>query len=180
MTVGEVDHVIDASVAINILATTRGVEVLGALPGRCVIEERAAAEVTRHPRGITHAQGPLGELLSSGALKVVQMVSEDFELFVQLVGAPSPDGLDDGEAASLAWVVGHGGVLIVDDGKARRITRRDYSAVEMQSSVSVFRAWAERAKPTPAELATVLQDAKKHGRMRVLVDDRAWFESKVM
>lgn len=168
--------VLDASVAINLLGTTRGVDILRVIHSGCVMEARAAKEVTRHPRGISHPKGAIGELLEAGVLEVVTMdPAADYPIFVQLAGAPAPDGLDDGEAASLTWAVRHSGVLVVDEAKARRISKRDFPKLETRSSIDLFREWGQGV--TAADLSTALKDARANARMRVLHQDKAWFEA---
>src|SRR5262245_412519 len=130
--------VLDASVAINVLGTSRGIDLLKAVPTGCVMEERAAKEVLRHPRGISLPKWPLEELLAAGVLEVVSMdPSADYPIFVRLAGASSPDGLDDGEAASVTWSSQHDGVLVVDESKARRICKRDFPKLELRSSIDL-------------------------------------------
>lgn len=168
--------VLDTSVAINLLGTTRGADILRIIPTGCVMEARAAKEVTRHPRGVSHPKGALGQLLDTVVLDVVTMdPATDYPLFVQLAGAPPPDGLDDGEAASLTWAVNHLGVLVVDEAKARRISKRDFPKLEIRSSIDLFRDWARSV--TAAELSAALREARANARMRVLHQDKAWFEA---
>ncbi len=171
------EFVLDASVAINVLAATHGIDILKTSPARCVMEARAAKEVSRHPRGLSQSLGPLGELLDASVLTVVQMEDPDYEVFVQLVGAPSPDGLDDGEAASIALAAQHGGILFLDESKARRICRRDFPELELRTSIDLFRQWWNHASVKPAELSAALKEARHFGRMRVLKDDQKWFDA---
>lgn len=168
--------VLDASVAISVLGTSRGTELLKAVAKGCVMEERAAKEVTRHPRGFSHPKGPLGELLAAGVLEVVSMdAAADYPIFVRLAGAPAPDGLDDGEAASVTWGSQHDGILVVDESKARRICKRDFPKLELRSSIDLFRLWSQNA--SAAELSAALKEARTNARMRVLNQDKAWFET---
>jgi predicted nucleic acid-binding protein len=169
--------VLDASVAINMLATVRGAEVLGSLGWSCVIEDRAAGEVTRHPRKVQHPKGPLGEFLEARVLEVVHLEATDYDQFVQLVGAPNHDGLDDGEAASLAWATRHGGALAVDEAKARRIANRDFAGLELLSSLGLFKIWAKARSVSAPDLRSALQEARGIGRMRILHDEMTWWKA---
>ena len=76
-------------------------------------------------------------LTGEGVLKLAAMDDVQLEHFVNLVGAPTPDDLGDGEAATLAIALPRGCVAI-DEKKARRIAARDYDALRVYCSLDVF------------------------------------------
>lgn len=119
---GSAGLVLDTNVCINMLATEAVADLLGGLAIPCLVPAPVLAEVTRDP--VTRATLPdVGHPLRGHAprLGVVDLTVPEVDLFLDLVGAPAPDAIGDGEAAAIAVAVHRGLDIALDDRKARRI-----------------------------------------------------------
>ncbi len=93
--------VLDASVVINLLGTGVAKKILTAFEFKCAIDKLAVQEIVRHPRPDGDLKKELGLLVREGLIREVKLSDARYKDFLELVGAPSPDGLGDGEAATL-------------------------------------------------------------------------------
>src|ERR1022692_2852810 len=94
--------VIDASVAINLLGTGRPADLLRVLKRKVLVDEMALEEVTSDPFRKLPGREAMGALVGSGLISIVRLSDSAFDVFLELTGAPPPDDLGDGEAATLA------------------------------------------------------------------------------
>src|SRR5713101_4355796 len=108
--------VLDTSVWINLLATEAMEAILGALAVQCYAPEQVVTEVTRHPvTGVAFAaeNHPLRQM--SSGISIISLDTSELAIFLEIVGAPAPDALGDGEAAAIALAVSRGLDLVIDD-----------------------------------------------------------------
>lgn len=166
--------VLDASAVINVLGTSQAAALLGALGRTCVVEATAWREVTRDPLTGKSASGPLKALIDRRLLLKQEMNSETALTFLELVLAQPPDGLDDGEAATVAHAAAIGGSAVIDERKALRVctvrlpTVRLLSTMDLLTHSSVSRALGQAA------LSDAVFSALQHARMRVLPEFAPW------
>ena len=160
--------VLDTNICINLLATEAVADLLGALAVPCLIPMPVLGEVTRDP--VTRAALPdAGHPLRghAPALLIVTPTADEIDLFLDLVGAPAPDALGDGEAAALAVAVHRGLALALADRKARRLLRARFSTLRPFWTVDLLRAPSVIAAFGAARAADLFDRAKRHGRMHV-------------
>jgi predicted nucleic acid-binding protein len=165
--------VLDASVVINVLGCGAAARVLRAIPGRRVIPDITSREILRDPLAPSSPEDPLDALIAAALIERVEITAATMETFLDLVGADPPNDLGDGEAAAIALAIALGLPLALDDTKARRIVREQFSGISMLTSVDLF------ALPTVAvaladELADTVFSALIHAHMRVLPENDAW------
>lgn len=164
--------ILDTSVMLNLLGGGHVESVLAALPGRRVIVEVASGEVLRHPLGGT-ASDHVAPLVAAGLLERIPLPESAHERFLELVSASHPDGLDDGEAATIATAEVLGLVAALDERKGRRIARSRTPPIPLVCSVEIF-AMAEVGTALRGQLADAVFSACFHARMRVLPEHDAW------
>ncbi len=160
--------VLDANVCINLLATEAVADLLGALAVPCHVPAQVLGEVTRDP--VTRVALPdAGHPLRghAPALRIAALTADEVDLFLDLVGAPAPDALGDGEAAAIAVAVHRGLDIAVDDRKARRIVRDRFPALRPFWTVDLLRAPRVVAGLGAARAADLFDRARRHGRMHV-------------
>ena len=85
---------------------------------------------------------------------------EEAELYVELAARIG----DDGESMGLAIAKCRGWSVLTDDRKARRIAKE--CGVPVLATTGVMKLWAEAAKPTADELATVLEAIERFANYR--------------
>jgi len=174
---GQTALVLDASATLNLLGTSRASDVLRVLGREARLVEEAAGEVKRDPFGGT-GSAAIGALVSARLLHIVSLPPAGYDLFISLVAAPSPDGLDDGEAATIAYAADAGGIPLLDEKKATRIAAAlsvsaPLCTLDLLSHPNVAGALGTE------ELATAVYSALRHARMRIPLLFRPWVVSLV-
>lgn len=165
--------VLDASTALNLLGSGRVADVLRITGRAAVIVEEAAREVERDPLGGGPGAAAIEALVVARVLHVVSLSSAACGLFTDLIAAPSPDGLDDGEAATIAHALDTGGIPVLDEKKATRIaaTLPEFAPI---CTLDLLSHPGVGAALGPAGLADAVHSAIRHARMRVHPLFRPW------
>jgi len=165
--------ILDASSALNLLGSGRAADILRALGRGAVMLEEAAEEVHRDPLGGGPGAAAIGALAGAGLLRVAPLSPAGYAVFVGLVAAAPPDGLDDGEAATAAHAADGGGVPVLDEKKGTRIA----SALPAPAPVCTLDLLSHprvAAALRGGELADAVHSALLHARMRVPAPFRPW------
>ena len=141
--------VLDASAVLNLLGTGRAADVLRLVGRETVIVEEAVREVERNPLDGSAGSAAIDALVCAGLLHIRPLLPSGYEVFANLVAAPSPDGLDDGEAATVAYAVDVGGIPLLDEKKATRIATTlpvpaPLCTLDLLSHTSVEGGWGVR------------------------------------
>ena len=160
--------VLDTSVVINLLATEAMEPILVALGIPCHAPEQVVAEIKRHPitGAIFSGKGhPLRQMTSP--VSIVSLEGKELDLFLDIVGRPAVDALGDGEAAAIAVAVTRGLDLVIDDRKARRILRQQFSQVRIYWTVDLLRAPQVLAALGRRQAEDCFAKAQRFGRMHV-------------
>ncbi len=155
--------VVDACVWINLFATGRIEEILGALPHRVAASRYVAdEEVLTVVSPAAEAAGGvrrlhLGELERRGLLTLLDLggAAESAEL-VRFAAE-----LDDGEASTCALAVCRAGGVATDDRKALKVLARLAPQVMTVQTPQLLEAWAQAAAIPDAamrEVLTVVRD----------------------
>ena len=77
--------------------------------------------------------------MSSG-ISIISLDTSELAIFLEIVGAPAPDALGDGEAAAIALAVSRGLDLIIDDRKARRVVSEQFKQLRAYWTVDLIQA----------------------------------------
>ena len=168
--------VLDASAIINLLGTGIAGRLLSCLQVPVLAEQTALREVTRHPiPKLSHA-AELAALESAGLLRSMAMDEQAKEIFRELIANDLSEGLDDGEAATIAYAITHSAATIpvVDERKATRIFKQKWAgriAIGTLSLISDERILMMLAQE---EMREAVYSALIHARMRVPEETRQW------
>lgn len=164
----------DASVAINLKATGRAMEILGALPFDIAITDNVEAELLEDSRSGRKDAALLAELVEAKRVRIVSLNQAALEVFGGLVAGSTTETLDDGEAATIAYAVTHGAVPVIDERKGRRICNQRFPGVRVLSTAELFMEPAVEAALGRDALSDAVFQALHTARMRVLPDYVTW------
>jgi predicted nucleic acid-binding protein len=159
--------VLDASAVINLLGTSQIEGVLKSLGRTCVVEANAWREVKRDPLTGASADGSLGACLENRVLIKHQMTVAATAVFLDLVLAQPPDGLDDGEAASVAHAIDIGASAVIDERKATRICAAAFPTLKVLSTLDILSHPRVLQELGREALSAAVFSALQHARMRV-------------
>ena len=168
--------VLDASVAINLMGSGISSTILNAIPSKVLMESRAYREIRRHPIRSRDLASELNEWRTKGLLEVVLLDGQDRQVFDELTTASLGATLDDGEAATIAYVVGMSGngLPIIDEKKATRIFRERWPGHPIMDSATLFQILAERRLLSKQTVKEAVYSALLHARMRVSFEMKPW------
>ena len=171
--------VADTSVVINLNATRSSATMLGALPNPFIVVQQVVGELeTGRPYGRTDADALKG-LVEGNIVRVVDLEDSDFEHFIRLAAGPTPQTLDDGEAATIAYAVERGAVALIDERKANRLCAERYSGLRVGCTLDLFLHDAVRSALGSTGLRDAVYNALHYGRMRVPVPYLDWVISLI-
>jgi hypothetical protein len=158
--------ILDACCLLNLYASRHMLAILQILPMRFVIAEAAGKESLFVYRG---GQGPdaqtpeavdLAPAFNSGLLTVVSIDTEtegeDYLAFAA--------DLDDGEAMSCAIAKHRGYAIATDDRKALSLIRRGAPQIQVFTTMSLLKQWADATEPELVRLREVLTAIRQRGR----------------
>ncbi len=144
-----------------------------------VLVDAAYEELVRDRRTGTPLRALLDPLIDDGVIARVMLDPPQTSLWVDLAGAPEPDDLDDGEAATLAFAALAQTAIALDETKARRICAARFPDCAMISTIDVFRRQEVVTALAPDRLTDALLDALMYGRMRVPRDHIPWVVDRI-
>ena len=130
--------VTDASVIINLNATARAAAIIDAFPNPFFVtltvhRELCAGQTRGHRCG-----EKLEALISQGLLEMKKLGLDDELVYRSLIEGGVKSTLDDGEAATIACAVGHDGLALIDERKARGICASRFPDLLLASTVEVL------------------------------------------
>ena len=157
----------DASVLINIIATEVAVEILQSVGVPVLIARPAAEEVVRDPRRKMSGRARLEELVRAGVLEIAELGSEHWDRYLELVGAPRPDDLGDGEAATICAAEISSTAVALDDAKAIRVAAKQCPEVQRVYTVDLLLHACRSGSLSTADCRQALNDALSFARMRI-------------
>lgn len=151
---------LDACVAINLIATQKFDEIAAANDLVFVMVSEAAQEVSSL-RDYVDGERVIvpinvAERLRSGALEFTELAEDEFPLYVQYAAK-----VDDGEAATIAAAVARSWPLATDDRAGRRLCD-EIGVSRLISTSLLLRKYAESDELTPKEISRLLQRIEKH------------------
>ena len=80
----------------------------------------------------------LKDLITAGLIETVKLAGCAAGHFEQLVAGTATMTLDDGEAATIAYAVAHGGTAIIDERKANRICAERFPTLQVACTTDIF------------------------------------------
>ncbi len=169
---------LDTSVLINLIAADCVENMRRALQRPLCVESYVAGELTRDPRTGEDGAAVLKGLVDREALEVVTMDDTQVAQFLNLVGAPSPDDLGDGEAATLACGKEHG-FAAIDERKAQRIAKRDHADLTVYSTLDLLGCSQVISEWGMTRVGLSISHALEFGRMRVPHTWKSWVRNLV-
>jgi len=159
--------VLDASVAINLNATGKCAPILDAIPNPIVILDVVLGELeSGRIKGRTDAD-MVEALVKSGRAQTASLSPASEGNFLALVCGRGSATLDDGEAATIAWAVAHGGIPIIDEKKGLALCQERFPSVQTGTTVDVLSHADVVAGFRRDELADAIFNALTLARMRV-------------
>jgi predicted nucleic acid-binding protein len=169
----------DTSTVINLNATGCAREILLAIPNKIVVVDVIPVELEEGRRRGRQDADLLNELVGAGLVEIVKLNDAAAQHFENLVVGPAAMTLDDGEAATIAYAAGHGGIAVIDERKATRLCAQMFPALRVGCTVDIL-AHPEVQRDLGKEtLADAVFRALYHGRMRVLPHHVEWVVSLI-
>jgi len=159
--------VLDTSVAISLVASCIGAEVLKALARPAYMIDVAVGQLADAGKRAAEMLAAISVWQRHSLIAEVSLEADALEVFENLVSGPAAETLDDGEAATLAHAHVIGAVAVIDEGKARRVSRERHPALVLASTIDLLLHPApERALGREA-IAHALYLALRDARARV-------------
>jgi predicted nucleic acid-binding protein len=166
--------VADASVAINLNASGSAQEIIAALPERIIIIDIVVDELEDGRRkGRRDADG-VRRLVADGLVEVKSLGQAGLRHLEGLVVGSARDTLDDGEAATIAYAVETGAVVVIDERKAIRICAGQFPKLGRRSTVDIFAHSEVQRALGQRRLADAVFNSLQSARMHVLPHRIKW------
>jgi predicted nucleic acid-binding protein len=167
--------VLDASALINLLGTGMAGDLVKAANRRMFVEDYAFEELRRHPLPEQDLQTELAALLESRLLQRVTMDETARILFRELTDGDLTAGLDDGEAATIAYAVSHEATVpVIDEKKANSVFGRRWHSRMIVDTITLLGQSSVSNAFTEERYSAAIHSALLHARMRVPTAARAW------
>jgi predicted nucleic acid-binding protein len=166
--------VLDASVIINLLATTKASEILQALGVPVFVTSNVVHEISQGTANARQEPKLLNELIDARVVQMVTLEASSLESFFSLVTGHTADSLGDGEAATLVHAHTNHFAAAIDEKKATRIANERFDEVVIVTTVDIF-AYAPVLKLLGRNvLANAVLRALRSTRMQVRPHQFAW------
>ena len=130
--------VTDASVIINLNATGSAAAIIGAFPNPFFVTASVRRELSMGESRGHRCGEKLEALIRRGLFELAELGPGDDLVYRSLVEGGFEGTLDDGEAATIAYAVGHGGLALIDERKARRICGVRFPGLLFASTVEML------------------------------------------
>jgi hypothetical protein len=157
----------DASVWINLIATTRVDEILAAVGLPFAVTDVVLGEVRRgRVTGRTTAPA-LDRLVETGVVVTINLIDSDEVAFFELIAGRGTDTLDDGEAATIVCAGRVEGTALIDERKAARLATSRWSSLPLVSTPDLLHCDAVRRHLGPAALSEAFYRALTGANMHI-------------
>jgi predicted nucleic acid-binding protein len=172
------DAVIDACSLLNLLATRRAPELVGALRVQLIVVPAVRMEAVylngppNETGEVVREPADLGPLEASGLLRVMEPGEDAADALVAAAAE-----LADNDAASVALAAALGVQLVTDDGKERRVCQNLFPRVEVVSTLALLRQAAGAVGLDRESMRVMLRDLRVRGSFEPPRSDpnRGWF-----
>jgi predicted nucleic acid-binding protein len=166
--------VLDASVIINLLATTNASAILQALTATVVVTGNVVREIDQGAANSRKESKLLAELIDARVVQMKELVGPSLEHFFYMVSGRTSDSLGDGEAATLAFAYSNGFSAAIDEKKATRIAGERFEATKLVTTVDILAYGKVLALLGQEELANATLKALQVARMQVRAHQFDW------
>lgn len=166
--------VVDASTVINLNATGFAADILRAIPNPVIVTDVVQDELREDTRSGRHDGDMVAALISAGLVSVAKLDDLKDSHFEELVIGRGDKTLDDGEAATIAFGLERGAVVIVDERKATRLCGERFPELVVGSSLDILAHDAVSAALGKKVLSDAIFNALHSARMRVPPSALAW------
>jgi predicted nucleic acid-binding protein len=167
--------VLDASALINLLGTGIAGELVKAANRRMLVEDYAFEELRRHPLPEQDIQSAIAALLDSRLLQRVRMDDGARALFRELTDGDLTAGLDDGEAATIAYAMSHAAAIpVIDEKKASTVFVQRWASRTIVDTVTLLGLPCIIAAFSEEQYAAAIHSALRYARIRVPKAARPW------
>ena len=166
--------VVDASTVINLNATGFAADILRAIPNPVIVTDVVQDELREDSRSGRHDGDMVAALISAGLVSVAKLDDLKGSHFEELVIGRGDKTLDDGEAATIAFGLERGAVVIVDERKATRLCGERFPELVVGSSLDILAHDAVSAALGKKVLSDAVFNALHSARMRVPPSALAW------
>jgi predicted nucleic acid-binding protein len=166
--------VVDASTVINLNATGCAADILGAIPNPIIITDVVLDELREDNRSGRNDGKMVAALVSAGLVSVVKLDDLKESHFEELVIGRGDETLDDGEAATIAFGLERGAIVIVDERKATRLCGERFPKLGVGSSLDIFTHDAVLVALGEKALLHAVFNALQSARMRVPLSALTW------
>ena len=163
----DVPLVADAGFWINIAAIERPGELLQALRQPVIVPDVALEEIKRGKATDRQSAGVVEALVSAGHVKLETLPPSALTAYAALVAGPAAKTLDDGEAATLALANALGGVAIIDEQKARRLSPIHFPELRLVYSIEILLSPAVEEAVGRTRVSDAVFAALNISRMRI-------------
>jgi predicted nucleic acid-binding protein len=160
----------DASVVINLFATGRASEIIGALPNPFAVTDNAYTEIKDGSKKGHDDYEQLVRLITDGLAKRVTLGATALTVYESLIDGSAVLTLDDGEAATIAYAHETSGVALIDERKARSLCAASFPRLIVISTAELLMHSAVSASLGREGQADAIFNALMIGRMRVPVE----------
>src|SRR5258708_1762870 len=167
--------VLDASALINLLGTGVAANLVKAANRRMLVEDYAFEELRRHPLPEQDIRSEIAALLASRLLQRVRMDDAARTLFRELTDGDLTAGLDDGEAATIAYAMRHAAAIpVIDEKKASAVFVQRWASRTIVDTFTLLGQPCVLAAFSEEQYSSALHSALLYARMRVPKAARPW------
>jgi predicted nucleic acid-binding protein len=160
----------DASVVINLIATGRASEIIGALSNPFAVTDNAYTELKDGGKKGHDDHEQLVGLIAAGLAKRVTLGVSALKIYESLIDGSNVRTLDDGEAATIAYAHEVSGAALIDERKARNLCAASFPRLIVVSTAELLMHSAVSASLGRQGQADAIFNALMVGRMRVPVE----------
>jgi predicted nucleic acid-binding protein len=165
---------VDASTVINLNATGCAADILRSIPNPVIIIDVVQDELREDSRSGRNDGDMVAALISACVLSVAKLDDLKESHFEELVIGRGDETLDDGEAATIAFGIERGAVVIVDERKATRLCGERFPKLAVGSSLDIFTHDAVLLALGEKALSDAVFNALHSARMRVPPSALSW------
>lgn len=130
--------VADASVIINLNATASAAAIIGACHNPFLVTPNVLRELSMGESHGHRCGERLEALIGQGLVELSELTPSDDLVYRSLIEGGFEGTLDDGEASTIAYAVGHDGIALIDENKARRICAARFPSLPLVSTVEML------------------------------------------
>ena len=121
----------DASVVINLNATSRAADIIKAVSKPFFVTENAEAELKAGSQKGYRDHEQLLELIDAGLVRRATLRAAGMAVYESLIDGSAKLTLDDGEAATIAYAKEISGIALIDERKARSLCSSQYPSLQL-------------------------------------------------